>query len=135
MMCLKTNSHAYDGLNNVNDMTKILLPYVDDTVYFAESDKEQQAALNAMFLYCKSWDLEVDPAKTKITLFLIESCSNILFSHGQELEIDDGFVYLGTQFSYNGRFQKHNQRLADRARKAMFAVLRKSRKLHLPVDF
>ena len=52
----------------------------------------------------------------------------------QELEIDDGFVYLGTQTSYNGRFQKHNQRLADRARKAMYAVLRKSRKLNLPVD-
>ena len=37
-------------------------------------------------------------------------------------------------FSYNGRFIKNNQRLYDQARKAMFAGLSKSRKLHLPVD-
>ena len=41
---------------------------------------------------------------------------------------------MGALFSYNGRFVKNNQRLADQARKAMFSVLRKSRKLHLPVD-
>ena len=42
--------------------------------------------------------------------------------NGQALEIDDKFVYLGAQFSYNGRFRGHNQRLADQARKSMFAV-------------
>ena len=37
-------------------------------------------------------------------------------------------------FSYNVRFSKNNKRLFDQARKLMFAVLRKSRKLRLPVD-
>ena len=37
-------------------------------------------------------------------------------------------MYLGTLFSCNGRF------IADQARKAMFSVLKKSRKLQLPVD-
>ena len=41
-----------------------ILLYADDTVIFAESDKELQAALNAKFLFCKSWNLEVNPAKT-----------------------------------------------------------------------
>ena len=54
--------------------------------------------------------------------------------NGQELDVDDSFVYLGTMFSYNGQFSKNNIRLFDQARKAMFAVLRKSRKLQLPVD-
>lgn len=58
-----------------------------------------------------------------------------LFTYnGQELDLDDSFVYLGAMFSYNGRFQRHNQRLVDQARKSMFAVLRKARWLHLPVD-
>ena len=75
--------HAYDGLNAVSDMSKILfsndeievyfklyiLLYADDTVILAESAVELQSALNAMFLYCKSWDLEVNPVKTKITIF------------------------------------------------------------------
>ena len=76
-------SHAYDGLNAVCDMSKIILSndeievyfklyillYADDTVILAESAVELQSALNAMFLYCKSWDLEVNPAMTKITIF------------------------------------------------------------------
>ena len=54
--------------------------------------------------------------------------------NGQKLAVDDNFVYLGTMFSYNGRFLKNNQRLFDQARKARFAILSKSRKLLLPVD-
>ena len=143
-------SHAYDGLNAVSDMSKILLSndeievyfklyillYADDTVILAESAVELQSALNAMFLYCKSWDLEVNPAKTKITIFSNRKPPDVpkFMYNGQELDVDDTFVYLGTMFSYNGRFIKNNQRLYDQARKAMFAVLSKSRKLHLPVD-
>ena len=94
-------SHAYDGLTNVNDMAKNLLSdddievylrlyillYADDTVIFAESDQELQAALNVMFLYCKSWDLEVNPSKTKITIFSKRKQNqNIVFMYnGQAL--------------------------------------------------
>ena len=37
-------------------------------------------------------------------------------------------------FSYYGLFIKNNQRLVEQARKAMVSILRKSRKLHLPID-
>ena len=37
-------------------------------------------------------------------------------------------------FSYNGRFLKNNQRMVEQARKSLFSVLRKSRKLQLPID-
>ena len=56
-------SHAYDGLNAVSDMSKIIfsndeievyfklyiLLYADDTLILAESAVELQSALNAMF--------------------------------------------------------------------------------------
>ena len=89
-----------------------------------------------MYLYGKPWVLEVNPTKTKITIFANKkSQQNPVFTYnGQHLDIDNDFVYLGTQFSYSGRFQRHNQRLVDKARKALFAKLRKSRKLHLPID-
>ena len=143
-------SHAYSGLNDISSMSSILLSnndlevyfklyillYADDTVLFAESEAELQSALNAMFLYCKSWDLEVNPAKTKITIFANRKNQQApkFIYNGQELAVDDNFVYLGTMFSYNGRFLKNSQRLFDQARKAMFSVLNKSRKLLLPVD-
>ena len=87
-------SHGYDGLNNVTDIAKILLSnkgievyfklyillYADDTVILAESDKELQAALNSMFFYCKSWDLEVNSTKTKVTIFTNKKCNTIQYS-------------------------------------------------------
>ena len=143
-------SHAYNGLNDVSDMAHILLSndeievyfklyillYADDTVIFAESAEELQAALNAMFLYCKSWDLEVNPTKTKITIFCNRKSEHVprFLYNGQELSFDDSFIYLGAMFSYNGHFTRNNQRLFDQARKAMFSVLKKSRKLLLPID-
>ena len=91
------------------------------------SEDELQAALYAMYLYCKSWDLEVNPSRTKITIF-----SNRKFQHtyvftynNQVLDIDENFVYLGIMFSYNGRLLKNNQRLVEQARKAMFSILKK----------
>ena len=67
-------AHAYNGLVDVSEMSRLLLGndeikvffkvyislYTDDTVILVESKDELQAALNAMYLYCKSWDLEVN---------------------------------------------------------------------------
>ena len=65
------------GNNEIEVFFKLyLLLYADDTVILAESKDELQAALNAMYLYCKSLDLEVNPSKTIITIF-----SNRTFQH------------------------------------------------------
>jgi hypothetical protein len=45
------------------------LLYADDTVILAESKEELQAALNSMYLYCKTWDLEINASKTRIVIF------------------------------------------------------------------
>ena len=113
-----------------------ILLYADNTVIFAESEAELQSAQNDMFLHCKSWSLEVIPAKTNVTIFSSRKTKHSpkFKYNGQELAVDDNFVYLGTMFFYNGRFLKNNQRLFDQARKAMFAILSKSRKLLLPAD-
>ena len=59
-----------------------------------------------MYLYCKSWDLEINPTKTKTTIFANKKLQqNPVFTHNE-----------------------------DKARKALFAVLRKSRKLLLSID-
>ena len=91
-------------------------------LFFAENELELQAALNAMFLYCKSWDLEVNPAETKITIFSHKKLNNVpRFKYdGHDLEVEDIFVYLGNLFTYNGRFLKNSKRLLDQARKAVF---------------
>ena len=46
----------------------------------------------------------------------------------------DDFSYLGIKFNYNGKFGKTKKHLVDQARKAMFSLVRKARKLFLPFD-
>ena len=43
-------------------------------------------------------------------------------------------MYLGVTFTHNAFFIKHKKHLLEQGRKAMFSVLRKTRKLNLPVD-
>ena len=43
-------------------------------------------------------------------------------------------MYLGVTFTYNVSFTKHKNHLLEQGRKAMFSILRKTKKLNLPVD-
>ena len=42
--------------------------YADNTVIFAESRDELQAALNGMLHYCNIWKLEINSQKTKVVI-------------------------------------------------------------------
>ena len=110
--------------------------YADDTVIFAESAPELQAALNAMYLYCETWKLNVNASKTNVVIFSkSRNPENLQFTYNNEkLSSVEEFQYLGTLFSRKGNFHKNKTRLVQQARKAMFSLLRKSRKLNLPVD-
>jgi hypothetical protein len=107
-----------------------------DTVIFAETAAELQSALNAMYLYCETWKLKVNTAKTNVVIFSKSRQSeNIDFIYNNErLTVVDEFQYLGTIFSRKGNFGRSKARLVQQARKAMFYVLRKARKLSLPID-
>ena len=110
--------------------------YADDTVILAESKEKLQAALNSMYLYCQTWKIEVNPAKTKVVIFSKRKIKEkpAFTYHGENISVVDDFVYLGVIFTHNGTFAKHKHHLLEQARKAMFSVLRKTKKLNLPVD-
>ena len=145
-------ARGYDGLRDVtnaahlvfdNDDVEVyfklyLLLYADDTVILAESKEQLQAALNSMYLYCQTWKLEVNPSKTKVVIFSKRRILNkpIFTYNGENIDVVDDFVYLGVTFSHtcNGNFSKTKLNLVEQGRKAMFSVLRKTRKLGLPID-
>ncbi len=110
--------------------------YADDTVILAESERDLQKALNAMCEYCETYKLEVNRLKTKIVIFSRGKISNIpVFTFGEsQIDVVDDYNYLGIVFNYNGNFNKNNKARYDQARKAMYAILCKARKLCLPVD-
>ena len=67
--------------------------------------------------------------------FLKKKREDVNFTYNNErLKIVDDFQYLGIIFSTKGTFYKNITKLVQQARKAMFYVLRKARKLCLPID-
>ena len=143
-------SHGFDGLPDITEAIHLLcdnddievyfklylLLYADDMVILAESQEQLQTALNSMYLYCQTWKLEVNPAKTKVVIFAKRKVKEIpVFRYnGENIALVDDFVYLGVTFTHKVSFTKHKNHLLEQGRKAMFSVLRKIKKLNLPID-
>ena len=89
-----------------------------------------------MYLYYQTWNLEVNPAKTKVVIFAKRKVKENLFLHimGNKLLLLMIFLYLGVTFTHNVSFTKHKNQLLEQGRKAMFSVLRKTKKLNLLID-
>ena len=113
-----------------------VLLYADDTIIFAENENDLHNSLQTLYNYCETWKLSVNSCKTKIVIFSrgkVRKKPNVYF--GNELiEICDDYTYLGVNFNYNGKFMKAINIQISQARKAMFALLAKVTKLHLPID-
>ena len=52
----------------------------------------------------------------------------------EEIEITKEFKYLGVTLTNTGSFAMHKKIICEQATRAMYAILRKGRALHLPLD-
>jgi hypothetical protein len=114
-----------------------VLLYADDTIVLAESEEELQKALNAVYEYCNIWKLTVNTSKTKVVVFSkgkIKRCPSFFLFGDEHVEVVDDYIYLGTTMNYNGRFNKAIHKQVVQAKRAMFSLLTKARRLDLPVD-
>ena len=141
--------NAYNGLKFLNKLAKdtftreddfIINPnsllYADDTIILAESPEDLQKALNAVKDYCDRWHLTVNASKTKVVIFSrgkVRKKPSFYYAN-ETLEIVDDFVYLGVTFNYNGSFKKSISKQVIKARRAMYSMLVKAKKLQLTVD-
>ena len=113
-----------------------VLLYADDTIVMAETPEDLQSALNAACDYCQTWHLTVNTSKTKVSIFSrgkVRSHPDFLFGQNK-LEVTDSYIYLGTNLNYNGLFNKAITKQVNQARRAMFKLTTKARKLDLPID-
>ena len=143
-------SNRYDGLASFSRAVQhclsnedievflklFILLYADDTVVMAESADQLNIALSAVHDYCGLWDLTVNTSKTKVVIFSrgkVQQYPEFKFGDSV-LEVVSEYAYLGTVFNYNNRFSKAINKQVTQAKKAMFALLTKTRRLSLPTD-
>ena len=77
-------------------------------------------------------------SKKKNAIFRKRRCKDIVnpvFAfNGEVINNEDDFTYLGIVFMSNGSFCKNKSKLVHQGRKALYSILKKSRKLNLPID-
>ena len=117
-------------------MKLFVLLYADDTVILSETPDKLQIGLDNLYRYSDLWDLRINREKTKILVFSKGKIRRIpdFTLAGEKLDVTFNYKYLGLFFNYNGKFNVAKQDLYDRANRAMFALLRKVKKLFLPID-
>ena len=124
-------------LENIDDFVYLfLLLYADDTAILAETPNALQNALYNLEIYCNTWGLNVNVDKTKVVVFSRGKIRNIpVFTlNGNNVEVVWDYAYLGVLFNYNNKFNKAQKRLCTAGNRAMFSLLKKCRKLNLPID-
>ena len=75
--------------------------YADDTITLTESETGLQQALNSIYEYCKSWNLEVNPSKSKIIILSRGKLrvKPVLMYNNNPKDIAEDFVYLGVKLN------------------------------------
>ena len=113
-----------------------VLLYADDTILLAENEHDLQKSLQSLHSYCETWNLSVNTTKTKIVIFSRGKIRNkpTFYFGNNTIEVCDDYTYLGVLFNYNGKYKKAINKQINQARKAMFALLTKATKMHLPTD-
>ena len=113
----------------------IILLYADDTVLFAESEKEMQLLLNEFSSYCKTWKLTINNNKTKLLVFGHRGRRNCnIYLNETLLEMVEAYKYLGVMFSKTRSFERTKKHVVEQARKALFSLYQNIRNLDLPID-
>ena len=128
------NQTNCDDLENF--LYLFILLYADDTAILSESPAEMQQALDVLHEYCVMNGLVINVDKTKVLVFSRGKIRNIpIFNfNGERVDVVFEYKYLGTVLNFNNRFLVAIKAQCLSASKAIFSLLKKSRKLDLPID-
>ena len=103
------------------------LLYADDLVLISESKEGLQKSLNVLNEFTNQWHLEINMSKTKCLTFSRgrKSKENIEYMLGGIPVVHcDSYCYLGVVFTRSGSFKTASKALNDKARGAMFSIIR-----------
>ena len=104
------------------------LLYADDLILVSESRQGLQRCINKLSDYCDRWKLQINKVKTKILVFTpsgrIPQNLCKFYLGDCELETVLTYKYLGITISSNGMFGQGINELAQKGRKAWYALRR-----------
>ena len=102
----------------------------------AESPEELQKTIDRFHFYCKRWNLKMNIDKSKILIFCKGRQSGELQFRYDDKSIETltNFNYLGITLSRTGSFKTAMHKLAEKATKALYEVLKRGRLHNLSIQ-
>ena len=103
--------------------------YADDLLLIFHSAEGLQDSSNKLSQYCQSWFLNVNLRKTKIVVFQKKTRRSTLENYdfminNRRIEIVNDYTYLGVNFSSNGSFIRHKEKLQEKTERSIFVFRR-----------
>ena len=119
----------------VDDLPVHSLLYADDLVLIARSKTDLQSQLDALENFSKSLKMEVNMDKTKVMVIRknkqkarAQSKNKKIWKMGdKEIKECDSYKYLGVTLKSNGSFSEHVDKIKEKAQKAYFSLISKSK--------
>ena len=108
-----------DG-GELGDLKIPVLLFADDMVLIADGKDELERMVEKVRQYCREWRLEVNVNKTKVMVVSKDGEKVVKVKYGEEeLECVKQYVYLGTLFSSNGKWEAEVERRRQSGRAAL----------------
>ena len=128
------NIHAgLEKIFTIDDLELFLMLYADDAVVFAKSPESLQSILNDIELYCNTWGLKINTAKTKAMIFETSrhATQYVFYINNAKLEVVKSFKYLGIYFFKNGNWHRTQKQLSQHAAFALHNLFSLFRQVEL----
>ena len=106
-------------------LSKYIILFADDIVLFTTDPVSLQAQIDNIYQYSVKWGLTINVKKTKVCIFEKRRSNhdNQFYINGEQVEIEDSFIYLGIKFNHLGTFTDAIKCLQDQALRAYSNLL------------
>ena len=121
------NNNAIDPISLPDGSHFNCLLYPNDLLLISSSAEGLQQSLNRLSKYCQDWLLNINPTKKRVIIFQKKSRKSIIDKYkflvnNENIEIVNNYTYLGVNFSTNGSFTNHEEKLKEKTRRSIFAT-------------
>ena len=99
------------------------LMYADDMVLMSLSESDLQARIRLLEQYCQKWHLNINEKKTKVMVISkarVPSCE--VYVCNTKLDQVDKYMYLGIEFTNDGKMEQAQLSIKQRCLKAIFKL-------------
>ena len=124
------NPSGAEGVDLGNAKLRLLL-FADDLVIVAHSPEDLQTSLDKLSEYCAKWDLLTNSSKTKVIATPFARATPFQLNN-EAVELVSTYKYLGVIINTSGSLKPAITTLIAQAKKAIFAIIKKSKSLHHP---